>query len=192
MTFGVVRGVEAGREDVRIELGDTASFAGLVVDAAGDPVEGALVVIAPEDAPPMMRASCTRDASSRRDGRFGFASVCGTRFTVRVSSSANRSAGFPEVVSGGVPADGDAFVVRVGEGLAIAGTVYDTGGAPCAARVEIRGTTPCTVNAGEDGRFRIAGLPDGDHELVATGEAGTVRAMVPAGSESVRLRLREE
>jgi protocatechuate 3,4-dioxygenase beta subunit len=162
----------------RYALHPGVSVSGTVVDTAGQPVEGASVLVenisflgALSD--PRLDAMIT-DAK----GRWRFDAL--PQATVRFRASHQRFAptvSAPVPLADGVPRSGVEIVLDVGARLT--GHVVDTGGAPAAsAVVQVGGASVESAlirqaHCDDDGRFELAGLPRTAIHLVASSETAS-------------------
>lgn len=144
------------------------SIGGLVLDARGAAVEGAVV-----------RASLQRRglhpsgrAVSGPDGRFEIPGLDRGPHALRAAHPEH-----PDVVVGRIQAGRADVELRFPDGLAIEGRVVDQEGQPIPAfniavrRARgplVRQTVAMTSGYDPDGRFRVGGLGEGDFDLVAT------------------------
>jgi RNA polymerase sigma-70 factor (ECF subfamily) len=155
------REVLVGKEPVDlgdIELQPSASIAGVVLGPAGAPLEGARVRARPPAGPGEdvreAEMEVLAEAVSAAGGRFLLTGLASDRFDVLASAGGGRRAVLREVETGGQP-----VVIRLDEGLAIAGICVDAGGEPVeGATVGIDGAEAVAVTAA-DGSFDLPGVP---------------------------------
>jgi hypothetical protein len=168
-------------------------LSGRVVDGAGKPIAGAVVVATPSLSRRPWRTGGTDkvEARSQPEGRFGFASLlAGEAYTITataegfapasVVATATAAAAGPATgtVLGGPGAGGSARAIELvlGEGAAASGRVLDRAGRPLAgAKVELERSgdprhpsTPelYAAEAGSAGLFQLRHLPAGRYDLV--------------------------
>ncbi len=191
---------------VEIRMRSGASVEGRVLDAAGKPVETALVRLAKEedgdDWGRQWRLRQARPTQTDRDGRFRVENVETGRMSVQIEHARYRSAS----VTGVETAEGRAasVEVRLEAGLALRGNVVGPNGRPFGgARVEV--TFHGEVPPGGDpyfrprddlvtdggGNFLVEGLYPGLYTLEASakGVAPSGPVEVEAGAPALTLRL---
>jgi hypothetical protein len=198
-----LRGVEAGRDDVVVRVGDGRIVRGRIVDKHGVAVAGAEVVRLPPPPPEHVRVGSrphTPEARTDADGRYELRGL--DEGPVELAVFRN---GFLPVVFT-VTGD-DAGPRRLARGASISGVLLDADGVPAPRRM-LRCSLENAANpadlapwrrnwqmygprfdvrTGAEGRFRLTGLPAGEYEI----ECGRllVPVRVTAGTDELELRL---
>jgi erythromycin esterase len=166
------------------------AIAGVVVDAAGRPVRGARVALAPLGLFDPSGARFQR-VESAADGSFRLAVAPGRRYGVTATAAGHVAAWAGDVEGGGA-----GLLLRLGgAGRLLSGRVTDREGRPCAgAEVRLvrgfgeRGDVFLTETLA-DGRWRAA-VPDGDYHVnAAQADRAAAQRALPRGRDAADLVL---
>lgn len=143
----------------------------VVVDATGQPVRRALVIVHGS------QTKTTRVTSSDVNGAFRFEGLPADRYRVGASKAPLLSA-VADVTDGPV-------VVRLPEGAVVTGTVVDQLGQPVSTTLTISGDAlPSAIRASSNlsGEYRFFGLPPGDYTIAPQGRKGEPRTITIAAA----------
>ncbi|MEM9488994.1 MAG: carboxypeptidase-like regulatory domain-containing protein, partial [Myxococcota bacterium] len=182
---------ETRRDDLILELTITGTIAGVVVDAAGDPVAEAQVTAIPD-----FFASDTADHWSTRGlaaettdggGQFAFRGLPDGKYRIHAARSKVSSMQFRQPGTEAETGTSDLRLVLDEPSRIIGKVAFDNGGAPAAFTVTA-GFPPGVPVANSTGEFAVADLPPGKYDVTFRG-AGfaprTVRdVVVTAGQDS--------
>lgn len=157
--------VSVGGEDVVIVLDAGGTIVGAVVDAKGQPVNGAFVRAEPESDATAMMSAPPMGTADEGGGRFTLRDAKPGRY-VLVATATGHAAGNASgvrVTAGGTT---DAGTIRLGTGGAVTGTVADAAGEPIpGATVRIESgspmSTPPATQTDANGAFELSGVPPG-------------------------------
>jgi hypothetical protein len=209
--------VGAGTHAIVLKVLPSRPLGGVVVDGAtGEGIEGILVLVRPEGAGPL---GPVHPAPTGAGGAFSLAGVAPGRYAVEAGAASFRpgdpaAAWIPAKVEG-VEAGTTDLRIPLAKGLAISGTILDSGGRPPATPVAIQalgrtaeggpdysryrwhvagGPDPAAALAGgsgkpSDGTFSIPGLAPGIYDLTFTPvakEGADPAAAAPATATTVR------
>jgi RNA polymerase sigma-70 factor (ECF subfamily) len=181
--------VAGERRRVRIDVPPLRTWTGRVVDAAGQPVEGASVRFRASGAEAADASGRVTDTAA--DGTFRVAGLAALRIDAVVSATGCRP-----VVLRGLDVDPPAtvpLVVRMERGRTI---VVRVRGDADSVRAEPDRCDPAgpfgplwEADTTGDGEWTIDGLPDGGAEVVVAGATRTVRVRAEAGGARVDVAL---
>lgn len=200
-----VRGVLAPSDDVVVRVGDGRTLRGRILDADGAPLAGASVTLLPPP-PPQEQGVFNRPntpyAITDADGWYEMRGLSDGP----VELAAFRDGHLPIVFE----AKGDlADERRLPRGESISGVLLDAEGAPAAGRTLRcslkKPASPADVRpwrrnwdaygpwfdtrTGDDGRFRITGLPAGEYEVELGAGHDMAPVRMPSGTTGLKLKL---
>ena len=161
----------AGAEDVVIVLDAGGMITGAVVDARGQPVNGAFVRAEPESDATATMWSPPGGVADQGGGRFTLRDARPGRY-VLVATAAGHAAGNVSGVRVTAGATTDAGNIRLGTGGTVTGTVTDATSEPVAgATVRVESGSPMSMppstQTDASGAFELSGVPPGRVDLGA-------------------------
>ena len=185
--------VAAGADDLELVLDPGGTVIGSVVDAKGQPVDGATLFAQTEETGENRgHGFATADEGG---GRFTLRDLRSGRYVIQARAPKHGEAAAQAVVGAGRTTDVGA--VRLRPGGTVRGTVVDAAGEPVAgASVRVETGTPRALDsiAQTDGRgaFEIAGVPPGQFHVAARHPAfapGRAPAEIESETDTVDVRV---
>lgn len=183
-------GVVVAAGGIELVLPAGRRIAGRVVDAAGRPLPAGVPVGFVAEGEGARREGTWAYTTTGADGTFVADGLLPGRYTGEAGGGTSGYVGEPVA---GVEAGGEEVVLRVAEGVALAGRLVDEAGEPVAATVQAddgvrRAAKRPYVQVGTDGRFVFRGLAPGTVRFtVRRGEAWVEVGEARAPATDVRL-----